>query len=753
MANLDKFNPVTPEDVKKRDEFELLSETEKQAKIDRLQEGALIENSESFYARFEKEKNTKEKEDLELAIKISEAIKENGGLALVVGGFARDAALSKFGYKLKPKDIDVEVYGLEFDELKDVLNKLGTVNVVGEAFGVIKLGGLDISIPRRDSKTGRGHKGFKIEGDPRMLVREAAQRRDFTINALALDPLTGEILDFYGGIEDIKNKTLKATDERLFGDDSLRVLRAAQFAGRFGFDIDPKTAEICRSLDLNELPKERIGEEWLKLLMKADKPSVGLEAMLRLGVLDKLHPELKDLVGIPQNPEYHPEGDVWTHTNLVVDAAVQIAKENNLDEEEKLLLMFSALCHDLGKPVVTKVMEDGKITSYGHEEAGLPLADKFLNSLNVNQDLIKKVLLLVDDHMFIHNNPDPTDSAIRRLAKRLYPATIQELANLSTADVRGAILAGGPYNRAENILRKSEGLAVKESKPKPLIQGRDLLEIGFKPGVNVGKTLKEIEELQLDGKILNQDQAKKHARIALHTIELQSFGLSGLEGRIQRGLDPAGMLAVKETRKIIESILNKVGIDMGAVEALTKELHVGAIWRRADDLAKAEKPEVRAWLLLADECREVNDRDLTPEEYLQDTGRITEQLKQADENPQKAIAEAVASIVLKARDKFVKKDGVPFSREDAFLHMAIAGEKYGVCKAGELYFVGADKLDYSILDKEGLIATEKEDRGQMAIFYQKDGIDIVKIKNPGFAVVFGDEKLALEIAKSAKNLV
>lgn len=501
MTKLDKFNPVV--------------ESQREEVID-VYEKAHIENTDKFSQLFEKENDPEQKENLELAIKVAEAVKEKGGVALVVGGFARDAALSKFGYKLKPNDIDIEVYGLEFDELKNVLDKLGTINVVGEAFKVIKLGGLDISIPRRDSKTGRGHKGFTVEGDPNMLIKEAAQRRDFTINALALDPLTGEILDFYGGIEDVKNKILRATDEKLFGDDSLRVLRAAQFAGRFGFDIDSKTLEICRSLDLTELPKERVGEEWLKLLMKADKPSVGLDAMLELGVLDQLHPELKALVGVPQNPEYHPEGDVWVHTSLVVDAAVEIAEENSLNEEDKLVLALSALCHDLGKPATTKIQEDGKITSYGHEGEGVLLSEKFLKSLNINQDIIKKVLLLVDDHMFIHHK-DVVDSSVRRLARRLYPATIRELAWLATADVRGSTLfkAGEDYPRAEALVKKAEELAVKDSRPEPLIMGRDLLEIGFKPGKRIGEILKEVEELQLDGKINNSEEAKVYVRSKL----------------------------------------------------------------------------------------------------------------------------------------------------------------------------------------------------------------------------------------------
>lgn len=751
MGHLDKFNPATDVDLKKREDFDSLKKEDQNLEIGGLHGQALNENADSFYTILERATDPEEKEELELALKVCEIVKKHGGLALVVGGFARDAALDKFGYNLKPKDIDIEVYGLEFDKLNEILGSLGEVNVVGSAFGVIKLKTLDISIPRRDSKTGRGHKGFKIEGDPEMLIKEAAKRRDFTINALALDPLTGEILDFYGGIEDIKNKTLRATDKETFVEDPLRVLRAAQFAARFGFDIDGETKELCKSLDLKELSKERIGEEWLKLLLKSPKPSIGLELARELGILDQLHPELKALIGVPQNPEYHPEGDVWNHTKLVIDSAVNVAEEKGLNEEDKKVLILAAVCHDLGKALVTKVEDSGKIISHGHEDAGLEPAQRFLDMLHINHSISEKVLLLVQEHMFIHHksNANSSDSTIRRLAKRLYPATIKDLVYLATADVRGAMRIKGEYQAAEDLLKKSEELKVEQSKPKPLIMGRDLLEIGFKPGKKVGEVLKEIEELQLDGKIVDNEQAKEYARKSLHTIELQRFGLADLEGRIQRGLDPAGMLAVHETRNIIESILSKVGTSIESVEVLTRELHVGAIWTKADDLAKSEKPEVRAWLFLANECHEVNDRDLSQEEYLKDVDRIKKSLKLAEKDPVTAINKAVKNIVKKAGKRFTKKDGVPFSEEDAFLFMAIAGEKYGICKAGDLYFVGANELDYSILGKEGLVAMEKEDRGQVATFFQKDSKDVVKKIYPGLAIVFGDEKLALKLAKSA----
>ncbi len=509
----DQYNPIEKADLEERERFDSLGEEDKKQEVDRLHEKALVENADSFYKMLKEEIVPEKKEELELALKVCEAVKESGGLALVVGGFARDATLDKFGYNLKPKDIDIEVYGIEHDKLKDILEKLGRIDIVGESFQVFKLNGsLDISIPRRDSKIGKGHKGFKVEGDPGMFIKEAAKRRDFTINALALDPLTGEIIDFYGGVEDIKNKTLRATDRETFVEDPLRVLRAMQFAARFGFNIDDETKELCRALDLKELSKERIGEEWMKLLMKAPKPSIGLEAALELGVLDQLHPEIKAMIGVPQNPIYHPEGDVWTHVKMVIDSAAELAGEQGLGDEDKKILMLAAFCHDLGKPISVTTDKTGKITSRGHEDTGIEPAQKVLDMLFIKKDLAERVLKLVKHHMFIHNNSEPGDSAIRRLASKVYPGTIKELANLATADKRGTGQGVRDYDKADDILKRAEELSVQESKPTPLIMGRDLLEIGFKPGPKIGEVLKEIEELQLEGNITTSEQAKEYAR-------------------------------------------------------------------------------------------------------------------------------------------------------------------------------------------------------------------------------------------------
>src|SRR6266542_602497 len=269
---------------------------------------------------------------------IANEVRGAGGRALLVGGCVRDKLMNK-----QPKDWDIEVYGIDPAQLRQLLDQFGDVNIVGEAFTVYKLGSdLDISLPRRDRKSGRGHRGFVIEGDPLMTIEEATSRRDFTINAILQDPLTGEIIDPFRGRPDLDNRTLRAVSLKTFAEDSLRVLRAAQFAARFGFQIDPETVDACRLIDLSDLPAERIWGEIEKLLLRARKPSIGFALARDLAVVERLFPELEALAGCPQEPEWHPEGDVWVHTLLVIDEARK--QIDDLDYPRQVTIMLAAVC-------------------------------------------------------------------------------------------------------------------------------------------------------------------------------------------------------------------------------------------------------------------------------------------------------------------------------------------------------------------------------------------------------------------------
>jgi tRNA nucleotidyltransferase (CCA-adding enzyme) len=440
--------------------------------------------------------------DLERVHALAEAVRDAGGRTLIVGGCARVEALRRMGSNGHTKDVDVEVYGLTFDELRPLLARVGDIDVVGAAFQVAKLKhtSIDVSIPRRDSKVAPGHRGFDVQGDPTMSIREAMRRRDFTVNALGLDPLTGELVDEYGGVDDLRAGILRATDPELFGDDPLRALRAMQLSARLSMRVDPATAELCRGLDLGELPAERIGEEWSKLLLRAERPSVGLQVGRDIGVIDSLHPELARLVGTRQDPQWHPEGDVWEHTLLVVDeAAFRVREHGGLQPEDALAVMFGALCHDLGKPATTALRGDGHVISHGHSEAGLEPTGSFLATLRAPGDLTARVLKLVLYHLWPGLTPEFTDRAVRRLARNLVPASIELLVMVATADHdgRGAIRDGFP--RGRELLGRAAELEVRSEAERPIVMGRHLVELGLKPGPEYAKILDFLYDAQEAG--------------------------------------------------------------------------------------------------------------------------------------------------------------------------------------------------------------------------------------------------------------
>ncbi len=520
----ERFDPMEEGWIQKQKDFEVLDPQKKEEQHEKDADEAFLLNTQNFYQKLEMENlpgGEEEKELLQLVINVAEEIKKNNGLTLVVGGFARDEVMRRFGYEVSPKDIDMEIYGIDFSKLKSIIEKFGEIDVVGESFVVIKFKhkfkDIDISIPRSDSKTGKGHKGFETTGNPEMSIKEAARRRDFTVNALALNPLTGGVVDKFGGLEDIKNKTLRATDPKTFVDDPLRVLRAMQFAGRFEFNIDPETLDLCRKLDLTELDKERVGQEWFKLLTKSRRPSLGLEAARELGVIEKLHPELQALIGTPQDKGWHPEGDVWIHTGMVLDAAAEIARKNNLDEDNTLTLVMAGLCHDLGKPsTTTKREKDGRIISHGHSEAGIEPTISFLNSLKASRQLTAEVIKLVKEHLFPSLNKDASDSAVRRLATRLSPATIEKLAMVAEADHRGRALPWHGFPEGETLLEKAKKLSVQNSKPPKLVYGRDLISIGVEPGPKMGKIIDALFDAQLDGKFSTVEEGVEYFKKRLN---------------------------------------------------------------------------------------------------------------------------------------------------------------------------------------------------------------------------------------------
>jgi tRNA nucleotidyltransferase (CCA-adding enzyme) len=443
------------------------------------------------------------------AADIARAVREAGGRALVVGGWVRDRVMHR-----DSKDVDVEVYGVATRPLRDILERLfGRVEIVGESFQVFKAGGIDVSLPRRESKSGRGHRAFEVTGDPAMSIEEAARRRDFTINAIAWDPLTGEYLDPFDGRGDIARRLLRVVDAKTFGDDSLRVLRGIQFAARLEFGLDDDAKAICRGIPLDDLPAERIWGEIEKLLF-APQPSIGFALAMELGVVGRLFPELQALAGCVQEPEWHPEGDVWVHTLQVIDRAR--TRVDGLARPQQIAVMLGAVCHDFGKPSTT-AFSDGRIRSMNHEEQGVAPALAFLDRLNVHSidgyDVRAQVVGITAQHLkpgsWYKVRDEVGDGAFRRLAAKV---DLELLARVAKSDCEGRRPGAFDCTAMDWFLERARSLGVEHRPPGPILLGRHLLALGLAPGPRVGEILKAVYEQQLDGKIANLDEAIAAAR-------------------------------------------------------------------------------------------------------------------------------------------------------------------------------------------------------------------------------------------------
>lgn len=492
------------------------------------------------------------------------AIKNVGGRPLIVGGAVRDACFAReIGVGTFSKDIDVEVFGLSREALKQALSPFGVVNDVGESFAVIKLTvgdeDFDFSLPRRDNKSGRGHRGFEVEVDHTMTPREAAKRRDFTINALSFDPFTDEIIDPFGGLEDIRNRVLRPTSEH-FAEDSLRILRGFQFVARFDLTWTDDLEEIGRQLrsEFVLLPQERIREEWLKWAKRGVKPSQGLKFLKAVGWLD-FFPEVAALDGVPQDKSWHQEGDVFEHTCHVVDAMVWQCSRDGIVGERRAKLTFAALCHDLGKVTNTWLMpksgEQGMATnsfhwsdvsdwtaeevlafqeerwdeewrwrSPAHDQAGAEPTRAFMDRLfkasgqNRSSAFVDGVVALVVTHMR-HVGLALTDRAVRRLSRDVPLLDMQQVVN---ADTNGRPFVPETWRADPSmsaIVAKADELAVRDEQPQPLLMGRHLIELGLNPSVLFGQLIADSFEAQLDGEFSTVEGAKAWA-----------------EGRVQDGI-------------------------------------------------------------------------------------------------------------------------------------------------------------------------------------------------------------------------
>ena len=438
--------------------------------------------------------------ELEEAREIARMASAAGGRAYLVGGCVRDILLGE-----TPGDLDMEVYSISPAKLEELLARRYRLDFVGASFGVFKLHGhsIDVALPRRETRTGPKHGDFEIEHDEGITLKEAAARRDFTLNAIYMDPLTGAIEDPHGGRTDLEKRVLRHVSEH-FSEDPLRVLRGMQFVARFGLEPAPETVAECRKMTWKDLPQERVFAEWTKLLVKGRKISAGLEFLRATGWVDA-YPELKALVGCRQDPEWHPEGDVWNHTLASLDA---FAEERSLPDAEETIIGLAVLCHDFGKPATTRFdPKKNHIRSVGHDERGVEPTLSFLKRLTNEERILREVPPLVRYHMrpFAMWKGESSDGAIRRLAAKV--VRIDRLARVASADDGGR----PPYPREPEpvkwLLERAEALKVADAAPKPILLGRDLMALGMKPSPEFGKILAKCFEAQLDGKFCTREDA------------------------------------------------------------------------------------------------------------------------------------------------------------------------------------------------------------------------------------------------------
>ena len=425
----------------------------------------------------------------EAAKKIAELAEEKGGRAYYVGGCVRDELLGR-----PVNDTDIEVHGVSPQDLFDILSKAGEPLAYGESFGIYSLRGLDLDVamPRKEKAVGRGHRDFEVSVDPFIGPEGAARRRDFTVNALMKDVLTGEILDFFGGLSDLKSGVLRHVNDESFAEDPLRVLRAAQFTARLGFKVAEQTVSLCRTIDITTLSSERVEGELKKALLDAPKPSVFFEVLRDMEKLSPWFEELAMTIGIRQDPVFHPEGDVWTHSLQVLDRAA----EYRTQASDPYPFMLLALTHDLGKIMTTETI-DGRIHAYEHETKGLPLVERFLSRFTTETRVIRYVMNMVPLHM------KPNVVAYKRSAlkttNRMFDEACapKDLIYIGLAD--RPVFAGSERFSGDSGFLFERLEAYEKTMAKPYVKGRDLIEAGIAPGPELGGYLEYAHKLRLAG--------------------------------------------------------------------------------------------------------------------------------------------------------------------------------------------------------------------------------------------------------------
>ena len=436
--------------------------------------------------------------------RIAAAIHDASGRALLVGGHVRDSLLS-----IPPKDVDIEVFGLTLEALEEVLARFGDITHAGRAFGVLRVKGIDVdfSLPRTDSKVADGHTGFEVTYDPEMSFEDAARRRDVTINSLGYDISSGELLDPFDGQKDLNDQILRATDPEHFSEDPLRGLRVAQFAARFEMTPDDELKGLCAELDLSELSVERVLDELDKILLKSYRPSIAFEFLHETALL-RFFPEIESMIDVPQDAEWHPEGDVFVHTMMVIDEAARL----RTGDDDDRALMYGALCHDLGKPLTTEEVA-GRIRSHTHDIEGVVVTERFLGRLKAPANLVRQVGALVKHHLApgLYYQGGAKPRAYRRLARELEAAgtSMELLLRVATADHLGRTTEDALARRfpaGDHFRQQMEELEIQDEAPQDIVLGRHLIARGLKPGTSFGAILEHCREVQDEHGWTDSDQ-------------------------------------------------------------------------------------------------------------------------------------------------------------------------------------------------------------------------------------------------------
>lgn len=439
---------------------------------------------------------------------IVEDIKKAGGRSYLVGGAVIDLIQGN-----PPKDWDIEVYNMELHDLEALLLNHGRTGIVGKSFGIIKTRinhvDYDFNIPRLEIKKGKGHKDFEVILLPALSPEEAALRRDLTINSMFYDLVNRELMDPYGGIKDLEAGILRHTSER-FTEDPLRVLRIMQLLPRKGKVVAPETIELCMSLvDLYPtITQERVFEEWNKLLIKSDKPSMGLQFLVDCG-WSRWYPELDKLRDVQQHKEWHPEGSVWNHIMMAIDPAASLRQY--IPEGWQKSFMYGELLHDVGKAVTTSA----DMTSYNHDREGVPLARSFMRRLTNEQKLIDQVLKIVEHHM----KPGHYVRGHARESKwiRLHNSVpLNVIGYISKADAAGRTgrSLNDPHLPSEKALELYERYG--EKKMPPILNGRDLISVGYEPGPVFKGILDKAYTMQVDEGITDKNTLLKMVKLMFH---------------------------------------------------------------------------------------------------------------------------------------------------------------------------------------------------------------------------------------------